>query len=234
MEIKILVADDEENITNSIAYALNREKYTVYTAYDGEETIYKIQKFKPDILILDVMMPKLNGYDVCKRIEENTKMGIIMLTAKNDLVDKVLGLELGADDYVTKPFDMLELLARIRSLSRRIKKVHNDIQKIQEDNDIKIYKIKVCLKERVVYIDDETIDFKPKEFDLLTFLARNIGKTFTRDEILDRVWEQEYIGGNRTIDIHIQRIRKKLRDYSGVIKTVPKIGYKLVGELDEN
>ncbi|QZY54954.1 response regulator transcription factor [Crassaminicella profunda] len=234
MEIKILVADDEENITDAIAYALKREQYTVYTAYDGEQAIDKIQKFHPDILILDVMMPKLSGYDVCKRIGDNTNMGILMLTAKTDLVDKVLGLELGADDYVTKPFDLLELLARVRSLSRRIKKGQNSIEKNHEDEVIQLHEIKICLKERVVYIKDQIIDFKPKEFDLLAFLIKNKEKTFSRGEILDRIWEQDYFGGTRTIDIHIQRIRKKLGKTSKIIKTVPKIGYKAVEKFYEN
>ncbi|MCT4605646.1 MAG: response regulator transcription factor [Marinisporobacter sp.] len=234
MEIKILIADDEENITNAIAYALKREQYTVYTAYDGQEAIDKIQKFHPDILILDVMMPKLSGYDVCRRIGDNMNMGILMLTAKNDLVDKVLGLELGADDYVTKPFDLVELLARVRSLSRRIKKGQNNMEKNHEDEAVQLHEIKIGLKERVVYIKDQIIDFKPKEFDLLAFLVKNKEKTFTRDEILDHVWGQDYFGGTRTIDIHIQRIRKKLGKYSGMIKTIPKIGYKAVEKSYEN
>ncbi|MCT4593269.1 MAG: response regulator transcription factor [Anaeromicrobium sp.] len=233
MEIKILVVDDEENITDTIAYALKREQYTVYTAYDGKEALDKIQKFHPDILILDVMMPKLSGYDVCKKIGYNTNMGIIMLTAKNDLVDKVLGLELGADDYMTKPFDLLELLARVRSLSRRIKKAQSDMEKNYDDEILKVYEIKICLKERVVYIEDEIIDFKPKEFDLLAFLVKNKERTFSRYEILDRVWGQDYFGGTRTIDIHIQRIRKKLGKYSEILKTMPKIGYKAVGKIYE-
>ncbi|WP_129600662.1 response regulator transcription factor [Anaerophilus nitritogenes] len=233
MEIKILVADDEDNITDSIAYALKREQYIVYKAYDGEEAVSQIQNFRPDLLILDVMMPKLNGYEVCKKIEDNNNMGIIMLTAKSDLVDKVLGLELGADDYMTKPFDMLELLARVRSLSRRIKKGNSDIEKTS-DEVLKIHEIKICLRERVVYIENNMIDLKPKEFDLLSFLVKNKGKTFTRDEILDKVWGQDYFGGTRTIDIHIQRIRKKIGKYSEIIKTIPKIGYKVVEKIYES
>ncbi len=234
MEIKILVVDDEENITNAIAYALKRENYTVYTAYDGKEAMDKIEEFCPDILILDVMMPKLNGYEVCKRIEDSTKMGILMLTAKNDLIDKVLGLELGADDYITKPFDMIELLARIRSLARRIKKGHDNIERKGEEEVIFLHKIKIHLQERVIYIQNEVVDFKPKEFDLFVFLIKNIKKTFTREEILDKIWGQDYLGGTRTIDIHIQRIRKKLGKYGEIIKTVPKIGYKAVEKIYEN
>lgn len=234
METKVLVADDEENITNAIAYALKREKYTVYTAYDGQMAMNQIQKFRPDILILDVMMPKINGYEVCKKIEESTKMGILMLTAKSDLVDKVLGLELGADDYVTKPFDMTELLARVRSLSRRIKKGQSRMEKCCEEEVLQVGEINIDLKERVVRMKGVVIDFKPKEFELLVFLVKNMRRTFTREEILDRVWGQDYFGGTRTIDIHIQRIRKKLGKHSGLIKTVSKIGYKAAEEFCEN
>lgn len=232
--MKILVVDDEENITNAIAYALKHEKYTVYTAYDGEEAMTKIKEFNPDIVILDVMMPKLNGYEVCKKIEPDSKIGILMLTAKNDLVDKVLGLELGADDYITKPFDMIELLARVRSLARRIKKIENRIEKNCDDEILRLYEMNINLKERVICIKDEIVDFKPKEFDLFVFLIKNIKKTFTREEILDKIWGQDYFGGTRTIDIHIQRIRKKLGEYGEIIKTVPKIGYKAVENIHEN
>lgn len=224
---KIVVADDERNITDAISYALERENYRVYKAYDGKEVLELVKEEHPDILVLDIMMPKYNGYDVCKNIEDTTSMGIIMLTAKSTLFDKVLGLELGADDYITKPFEIQELLARVRSLERRINKKHNNIEK-DNDNILKIEGIKVNTLERAVYIDDEQINLKAREYDLLIFLMKNLRTTFTREMILDRVWDMDYYGGTRTVDIHIQRIRKHLGKYSQLIKTVPKVGYKMV------
>ena len=236
--IRVLVADDEANITDSIAYALKREGYDVECAYDGEETLKKITKFCPHILVLDLMMPVYDGYEVCRRIDPDTNMGILMLTAKNDLMDKVVGLELGADDYVTKPFDLVELLARIRSLVRRLKKASGILDNVEmdscdennykENEDQKSCNVDIKLLERLVYVDGEEVEFKPKEFDLLVFLAENNGRVFSREQILESVWDMDYLGGTRTIDIHIQRIRKKLGDYAVNICTVPRVGYKAV------
>ncbi|WP_113672109.1 response regulator transcription factor [Vallitalea guaymasensis] len=229
---KILVADDEENITNAIAYALEREDYQVYKAYDGKEALDIIREEQPDILILDIMMPEYNGYDVCKNIENTSQMGIIMLTAKSTLVDKILGLELGADDYITKPFEMQELLARVRSLQRRINKNDDVSKELIDDNILEIDGIKVNVLERVAYVDNKQIDLKAREFDLLVFLMKNVKITFTRDIILDRVWDMDYYGGTRTVDIHIQRIRKQLGKYSSLIKTIPKVGYKMLEHME--
>lgn len=229
---KILVVDDESEITDSIAYMLKREGYEVETAYDGKEALEKINIFSPDVIVLDVMMPEFNGYDICKSIEKENNIGIIMLTAKAGLIDKVLGLELGADDYLTKPFEMIELLARIKSLCRRIKKVEYEIKESNK-NQIIIYDLKLDLDERTVLIKDEEVDFKPKEFELLVFLFENPRHVFSREDILNSVWDMDYIGATRTIDIHIQRIRKKLKEYGSLIKTVPKIGYKAVYDFNE-
>lgn len=234
MGTKVLVADDEKNIADSIAYALKRENYEVYTAYDGEEALEIIEMQKPQILILDVMMPKYNGFDILKKVSNNMSFGIIMLTAKSELIDKVLGLELGADDYITKPFDIPELIARVRSLCRRIEKSNITSSMLDEEDCFSYDTFKIKFKDRIVYLDGEVLYFKPKEFDLLAFLMNNRRVTFTREVILDRVWGQEYLGGTRTIDIHIQRIRKKLGRYGSLIKTVPKIGYKAVASIDEN
>ncbi|GMQ57298.1 response regulator transcription factor [Vallitalea sediminicola] len=229
---KILVADDEENITDAIAYALSREGYQVYKAYDGRAALDFIRKEQPDILILDIMMPEYNGYDICRNIEDTSKMGIIMLTARSTLVDKILGLELGADDYITKPFEIQELLARIRSLERRINKKNDVSREPVDDNILVIDGIKVNILERVVYMDNKQIDLKAREFDLLVFLMKNVKITFTRDIILDRVWDMDYYGSTRTVDIHIQRIRKRLGKYSRLIKTIPKVGYKMLEHIE--
>lgn len=229
---KVLVVDDERAIADSIAYALKRECYEVDVAYDGEEALEKIMRIKPDVVVLDVMMPKYDGYEVCKKIDKNSSIGILMLTAKNDLVDKVIGLELGADDYLTKPFEMIELLARVKSLCRRINKISSELN----PNSISIINVeglKIDLQERTVYADGTLIELKPKEFDLLVFLFENPRHVFSRDEILDRVWDMDYLGGTRTIDIHIQRIRKKLGRHGDLIKTVAKVGYKAVNNFDK-
>lgn len=223
----ILVADDEESIADSIAYALQRENYKVLVAYEGESALHMINQHAPDVAILDVMMPKLTGYDVCRQIAPHVSTGILMLTAKSDLVDKVLGLELGADDYMTKPFDMIELLARVRSLCRRLKKGNvNEVSDFKKQTRIIVDQLIVDPLSRQVFIESHLIEFKPKEFDLLFFLLKNKEHVFSRDDILKHVWAMDYLGGTRTVDIHIQRIRNKLGAYGDLIQTVSRIGYK--------
>ncbi|WP_346938477.1 response regulator transcription factor [uncultured Clostridium sp.] len=231
MEEKILVVDDEKSIADAIAYAFKREGYSIETAYDGEEALKKIQTFKPHVVILDVMMPKMNGYEVCKKLGDRDDLGIVMLTAKNDIVDKVLGLELGADDYIIKPFDIREIIARTKSLIRRL----NKNVKESEDEEIKIKDLRVILKQRKVLIKGEELELTPKEFDLLALLLSNLNRVYTREELLDLIWGMEYFGGTRTVDIHIQRLRKKLQEpYQDVIQTVYRVGYKAVGGIHES
>jgi len=231
MEEKILVVDDEKSIADAIAYAFKREGYSIEIAYDGEEALKKIQTFKPHVVILDVMMPKMNGYEVCKKLGDRDDLGIVMLTAKNDIVDKVLGLELGADDYIVKPFDIREILARTKSLIRRLNKNINE----SEDEEIKIKDLRVILKQRKVLIKGEELELTPKEFDLLALLLSNLNRVYTREELLDLIWGMEYFGGTRTVDIHIQRLRKKLQEpYQDVIQTVYRVGYKAVGGIHES
>ncbi len=230
MEEKILVVDDEKNIADLIAYAFKREGYSVDTAYDGEEALDKIKKFNPDVMVIDVMMPKMNGFEVCRKLDNRENLGIVMLTAKNDIVDKVIGLELGADDYITKPFDIREIIARVKSLLRRLNKMPNEAEVV----DIEIKDLKVILKQRKVLIKGNELEFTPKEFDLLVLLLSNLDRVYTRDELLDLIWEMEYMGGTRTVDIHIQRLRKKLgKPYENIIQTVYRVGYKAVGEIYE-
>jgi two-component system alkaline phosphatase synthesis response regulator PhoP len=224
--IKILVADDEEDITNCIAYTLERELYEVEKAYDGNETLEKYKSFKPDLMILDIMMPIYNGYEICKKLRREP-VGIIILTAKTDLVDKIKGLDLGADDYLTKPFEMIELLARVRSLTRRLIEI-NDVEK----DVIRIDGLEINLNGRTVYVDNKLVEFKPKEFDLLAFLFEKNQIVFSREELLNHVWDMDYLGGTRTIDIHIQRIRSKLGRYGELIVTIPKVGYKALSQIE--
>lgn len=229
MEEKILVVDDEETIAHAIAYGFKREGYIVEVAYDGIEALEKMSIFQPNLIILDIMMSKMNGFEVCKKVSNRDDIGIILVTAKDDIVDKVLGLEFGADDYITKPFDIREVIARSKSLLRRLKKTSNKT----EDNEIKIKNLRVIPKQRKVTIEDEGLELKPKEFDLLVILLSHLERVYKREELLDLVWGMEYIGGTRTVDIHIQRLRKKLgSEYQNIIKTIFGVGYKATGDFE--
>ncbi|WP_125152493.1 response regulator transcription factor [Clostridium rectalis] len=226
---KILIIEDESAIADLMSYSLKREGYIVKSIDNGKEGIEITESFKPNLIILDLMLPDISGFDVCRNITQRLNIPIVMITAKCDITDKVLGLELGADDYITKPFDMREVLVRIRSIFRRIDLIqqsvkNNDLDYITIGKDIKIYK-----DERVVMKGRDKLEFTPKEFDLLIFLAENKGRVFSRSQLLDKVWGFEYLGDTRTVDIHIQRIRKKLDEFKGnsIIETVFGVGYKL-------
>ncbi|AVP63381.1 DNA-binding response regulator [Clostridium botulinum] len=226
---KILIIEDELAIADLMSYSLKKEGYIVKTVDNGSEGIEITESFKPNLIILDLMLPDISGFDVCRNITQSFNIPIIMITAKCDITDKVLGLELGADDYITKPFDMREVLVRIRSIFRRIdiiekSVINKEVSYISVGKDIKIYK-----DERVVVKEKKELEFTPKEFDLLIFLAENKGKVFSRAQLLDMVWGFEYLGDTRTVDIHIQRIRKKLEEDKGssIIETVFGVGYKL-------
>jgi two-component system alkaline phosphatase synthesis response regulator PhoP len=228
---KILVVDDEIRITDTITYALRREGFSVETAYDGADALKKVETFRPMILILDIMMPKFNGYEVLKKIQNTTKIGVIMLTAKSDIVDKVLGLELGADDFIIKPFDMRELTARVKSLVRRLEKVASyDIKE-----ELILGKLKITISERKALLEGIALNLTPKEFDLLALLVSRVERVYTREELLDLVWGMEYIGGTRTVDIHMRRLRQKLgASYEDMLQTVHGVGYRAAGGIHEN
>ncbi|WP_434748948.1 response regulator transcription factor [Paenibacillus amylolyticus] len=227
MNKKVLVVDDESSIVSAIAYALRREGYEVETANDGEEALEKVALFHPQVMILDVMMPKLDGYGVCRRLEDREDIGIILLTVKNELVDKIIGLEMGADDYMTKPFEIRELLARVKALMRRVEKNSTPPQDDSKSQAIVNGTLHIHVAHRTVKVGEEKLDLTPKEFDLLTILMSNPERVYTRDDLLDRVWGMEYAGGTRTVDIHIQRLRKKIGDTDQqMLQTVYGIGYK--------
>lgn len=223
MKEKILVIDDEKSIADAIAYALRKEGFTVEVSYNGEDALKKFELFKPEAMILDVMLPGIDGYEVLKRLESKSCVGIIMLTAKEDIVNKVLGLELGADDYITKPFDMREMLARLKSLLRRLQvKSQGEVQ-----TEIQINRLKLNLQQRKAVAGEKLLDLTPKEFDLLALLMSNPERVYSRDQLLDLIWGMEYIGGTRTVDIHIQRLRKKLgSDFYDILQTIHGVGYK--------
>ncbi len=226
---KILVVDDESSIREAVAYALRREGYEVETAADGQEALDKVETFRPAVMVLDVMMPRVNGYDVCRKLDGRPRPAIMLLTVKDDIVDKVLGLELGADDYMTKPFDMRELLARVKALSRRGGYVEQAQQEQEQQEVLRLGELSAELFSRTVSIQGELLDLTPKEFDLLVLLMRNPERVYSREVLLEKVWDMDFAGGTRTVDIHVQRLRKKLGSHHGLIQTVYGIGYKSTG-----
>ncbi|MBV7273647.1 response regulator transcription factor [Clostridiaceae bacterium UIB06] len=223
----ILVIEDEEDIRDILSYYIKKEGFSVKEAENGKGGIDIIKKEEIDLIILDLMLPDISGYDVCKEISKDYRIPIIMLTAKNDIVDKILGLELGADDYVTKPFDVREIIARIKVCLRRIESLTEEKSEevIQLSNNIRIYE-----KRMEVFKGDELIKFKPKEYELLITLAKNTKIVLSRDKLLQKVWGYDFEGDSRTVDVHIQRIRKKLdsNDGQSVIETVFGVGYKML------
>ncbi|MGL4284532.1 response regulator [Eubacterium aggregans] len=225
MNEKILVVDDEAAIVDLIKMELEFEGYQVETAYDGEEAIEKGKRWLPDLIVLDIMLPKVNGYDVCKTLSPVLEVPIILLTAKTDIVDKVLGLELGADDYLTKPFDNRELLARIKAhLRRSSRSSDNKSKNVILTNG----PLSIMPEERMVLLEGNEIHLTPKEFDLLYLLASNLEQVFPRDALLEKIWGYDYYGDTRTVDMHVQRIRRKIDTQPNkFIQTVFGIGYKM-------
>ncbi|NOU93848.1 response regulator [Paenibacillus sp. LMG 31456] len=227
---KILIIEDEEAIADLLAYGLNKEGFHTITANNGEEGIRSLERFKPDLLLLDWMLPDSSGLDICKKVTATNNIPIIMITAKSDITDKILGLEFGADDYITKPFDLREVIARIRTILRRVA-LANSPSEERIDNTIRFHNIEITKDERLVKKNEEIIELTPKEFDLLITLYSYRGKIFTRTELLDFVWGYEYAGDTRTVDIHVQRLRKKL-DANDLITTVFGVGYKFEKQVD--
>ncbi len=208
MSMRILVVDDEPNIVNVLRSNLEREGYKVLAAYDGEEALRVTLSRKPDLILLDCMLPGLDGFDVCKRIRQESTVPIIMLTAKSEEIDKVLGLELGADDYITKPFSVREVLARVKAQLRRVS--------IQEERMgqpqaiIRIGGIVIDQNAYQVTLDGQAIDLTLREYELVRFLASHAGQVFTREELLENVWDYEYYGDVRTVDVTVRRAREKI------------------------
>ncbi|NOU91915.1 response regulator [Paenibacillus sp. LMG 31456] len=221
---KILIIEDEAAIADLLEYGLNKEGYLTKKSKTGAEGWKILETFKPDLLLLDWMLPDESGLDICKKVTAAYNMPIVMLTAKSDITDKILGLEFGADDYITKPFDLREVVARIRTILRRIAQANRTSMESKEEL-IRIKDIAISTAERMVQKNDEWIDLTPKEYDLLMMLYQYRGRIFTRTELLDTVWGYDYVGDTRTVDTHIQRLRKKL-GFSDLITTVFSIGYK--------
>ncbi|NMA84702.1 MAG: response regulator transcription factor [Epulopiscium sp.] len=218
---KILVVDDDVHIAELISLYLNKEGYITEQVYNGRKAVEVFTSFAPHLVVLDLMLPEMDGYDVCKKIRKISNIPIIMLTAKGDTFDKVLGLELGADDYMVKPFEPKELVARVKAVLRRYEVQKDDAKQVVVPN------MTINLSNYTVIYHGKEIEMPPKELELLYFLASNANQVFTREQLLDRIWGYEYVGDTRTVDVHIKRIREKLRkEDAWSIKTVWGVGYK--------
>ena len=221
--MKILIADDDRNIVELLKLYIEKEGFTTITAMNGKEAIASFAKEKPDLVILDVMMPEADGWQVCKEIRKTSDTPIIMLTAKGETFDKVLGLELGADDYMVKPFETKELIARIKAVLRR-----SDTKEKANTDEVSYENISVNLANYELKLNGKIIEIPPKELELLHFLASNPNRVYTREQLLEEVWGFDYFGDSRTVDVHIKRLREKLENVKGnwTLKTVWGVGYK--------
>ncbi len=227
MEKKVLVVDDERPIVEILKINLQKEGYSVFEAYDGEEAVNKALTVEPDLILLDVMLPKLDGFSVCKKIREKSSVPILMLTAREEELDKVLGLELGADDYITKPFSIRELMARVKANMRRSEAAAEEKQKKTED-ELRIGDFVLDFNRYELYKNGELVDLTIREFDLIKFLASKPGKVFSRQNLLESVWDYEYYGDVRTVDVTVRRLREKVEDDPSepkVIMTKRGVGY---------
>ena len=224
MDTKILVVDDDNNISELLKVYFTNEGYEVKIASDGVEGISYFKMYEPDIVLLDIMLPKKDGWQVCREIREMSSKPIIMITAKGEVFDKVLGLELGADDFVVKPFDMKELSARVKAVLRRYQAHTNQ----DDDEVVKFENIEISRQKYELKLKGKSVDIPPKELELLYFLASNYNRVFTRDQLLDKVWGFDYLGDSRTVDVHVKRLREKLEGASDkwILKTVWGVGYK--------
>lgn len=222
MSSKILIVDDESNIVELIRLYLEKDGFDTVVARDGHEALSKFKSENPDLIILDIMIPEPDGWQVCREIRKSSNVPIIMLTAKSETFDKVLGLELGADDYLTKPFEAKELVARVKAVLRRSDTKEPDKKLIEFEN------LSVNIENYELTINGKLTDVPPKELELLYFLASNPNRVYTREQLLEEVWGFDYFGDSRTVDVHIKRLREKLEGVEGnwQLKTVWGVGYK--------
>ena len=220
---KILIIDDDNNICELLRLYIEKEGYEVIIANDGKSALKIFEETNPKLIMLDIMLPELDGWQVCREIRKKSDCPIIMLTAKDEVFDKVLGLELGADDYIVKPFEGKEVVARIKAVLRRYDK-HDDLKEVNYD------KLNINISNYELKVNGKIIDTPPKELELIYHLACNPNKVFTRNQLLDEVWGFDYYGDSRTVDVHIKRLREKLEDVSDQwsLKTVWGVGYKFI------
>lgn len=224
MQYKILIVDDDENICELLRLYLEKDGFDTIVANDGEQAVDFASKYSPDLILLDIMLPKLDGWQVCREIRKTSETPIIMLTAKGETFDKILGLELGADDYVSKPFDTKEVIARIKAVLRRSHEKDNSSQ----IDEVRYDKLRINLTNYELEVNGVKIDTPPKELELIYHLASNPNRVYTRDQLLDEVWGFDYYGDSRTVDVHVKRLREKLENVSDewCLKTVWGVGYK--------
>ncbi|HBJ10717.1 MAG TPA: DNA-binding response regulator [Ruminococcaceae bacterium] len=224
MQYKILIVDDDENICELLRLYLEKDGFETVVANDGEQAVDYAAKYTPDLILLDIMLPKLDGWQVCREIRKSSDVPIIMLTAKGETFDKILGLELGADDYISKPFDTKEVIARIKAVLRR----SSDKDKASQIQEVKYDKLRINLTNYELEVNGVKIDTPPKELELIYHLASNPNRVYTRDQLLDEVWGFDYYGDSRTVDVHVKRLREKLENVSDrwSLKTVWGVGYK--------
>jgi len=238
MPEKILVVDDEISLQETVAYNLKKQGYEVQTTGDGTEALDLAREMNPDLIILDVMLPGLDGFEICRILRKEMTTPVLMLTARDDEIDRVVGLEVGADDYMAKPFSMRELIARVKAMLRRVRLIREEVntgegvdgkpkQEIMEFGNLKI-----DMTRREITVDDEVVAFKPKEYELLTFLAQHQGQVLSREFILERVWGWDFIGDSRTVDVHVRWLREKIEPDPANprrIITVRGAGYRFEG-----
>lgn len=224
MAQKILIVDDERLIVDSVKYGLQKENYAIVAAYDGDQAITKVRDEKPDLVLLDIQLPKKDGWAVCREIRLTSRVPIIMLTARSEEADKVLGLELGADDYLAKPFSMRELLARVRAALRRVTEYVEPLAQLTRIGDVEIDP-----RSHRASIHGKGLELTKKEYDLLQVLMTHSGKVVTRNDLIDRVWQTDWVGDTRTLDVHIRWLREKIENNPGkprYIQTVRGVGYR--------
>ena len=234
---RILIVDDDEDISELISLYLAKECFDSERASDGREALRKFERYGPDLVLLDIMLPGLNGYEVCREIRKVSKVPIIMLSAKGEVFDRVLGLELGADDYMVKPFDSKELIARVKAVLRRSKgaELFED-DDASKDEVVSYAGLEINLTNYTVVCDGKKVDMPPKELELFYFLASHPNRVFSRDQLLDRIWGYDYVGDtNRTVDVHIKRVRDKISDHEDwKLSTVWGVGYKFETKFETN
>jgi DNA-binding response OmpR family regulator len=233
---KILIVEDERSLQETLRYNLSKQGYEVEVSGDGAEAVKLARKNHPDLIILDLMLPGMDGLEVCRTLRQDMSTPIMMVTAKDEEIDRVVGLEIGADDYITKPFSMRELIARVKALLRRVRLIENDVKNSIEGNDeqavIIFDNLTIDPLRREILIDNQPCAFKPKEYELLVFMAEHQRQVLTREHILERVWGWDYIGDSRTVDVHIRWLRGKIeKDASDPkrIITVRGAGYRFEG-----
>jgi DNA-binding response OmpR family regulator len=238
MPEKILVVDDEISLQETVAYNLKKQGYDVQTTGDGAEALDLAREMQPDLIILDVMLPGLDGFEICRILRKEMTTPVLMLTARDDEIDRVVGLEVGADDYMAKPFSMRELIARVKAMLRRVRLIREEVntgegpdgkpkQEVMEFDNLRI-----DMTRREIKVNDEVVAFKPKEYELLTFLAQHQGQVLSREFILERVWGWDFIGDSRTVDVHVRWLREKIENDPANprrIITVRGAGYRFEG-----